>query len=473
MTIARTVAFGALAFSAARVGAQGTIAGTVYDSLTLHAPAAGATVVLVELSRYATTDAHGRFRLDGVPAGHYTLGFNVASLDALEVALPAISVEVADRGHSAVALATPSAATIYMLMCRAPLDRDTGIIIGRIRDVDDDMPLAGATISTDWTEVVFKGGRSATNRVYAAAKTDSRGRYLLCGVPAHVALDVSSEHDGFTAGPTSLTMDSSLIRRVDFSISRRDIAARAVSQDGLSQSHSASRGTASLRGTVLGGDGRPLAGAVVGIVGSSDSARTDTAGAFHLDRIPAGTRSVQARSIGLLPTTVSMDFATNAVRDTTLSLTHKAQTLAPVSVEGRAATSWMELSGFDTRRKQGLGAFMTEEEIARHNYLDMISILRSMRGVHVEYVRRSGLPPIPMPLVHGGTSLTNAYCIPNFFLDGAEVKVAGADDFDQLSSFLNPKLVRGIEVYSAPGTLPAQYDRSSTTGCGSIVIWTH
>ncbi len=402
MTIARTVAMGAFALGSARAAAQGTISGTVYDSLTSRSPVASATVVLVELNRYATADARGRFRLDSVPAGHYTLGFTFATLDALDLALPAISVEVVDGRRSTATLASPSAATMYARMCRTPRASDAGIIVGRVRDVDDHAPLAGAAITTDWMELTLKAGHAMSDRVRASARTDANGTYLLCGVPARVALDVSSEHDGFTAGPTSLTMDSSLIRRVDFSISRRDNAARAVSQDSLSQSHSATRGTVSLRGTVLGGDDRPLSGAAVGIVGSSDSARTDTAGAFHLSGIPAGTRSVQARSIGLLPTTVSMDFATNDVRDTTLSLTHKAQTLAPVTVAGRAATSWMELSGFETRRHQGLGAFATEEDIARHTYPDLISVLRTMRGLHVEYIRQMGMAPLPMPYLIGG-----------------------------------------------------------------------
>jgi hypothetical protein len=462
VSVARTVA------TAPRAGAQGTIAGIVYDSLTSHASIANATVVLIELSRYATTDAHGRFQIDSVPVGGYTLGFTFAALDALDLVLPAVPVAVLDGRRSTVTLASPSAETMYMRMCREPRDRDTGIIIGRVRDVDDHTPLAEATIRTDWAEFTLTAGRSASDRVRAAARTDARGTYLLCGVPARVPLDLSSELAGFTAGPTSLTMDSSLIHRVDFAISRRDSAARAVPAD-TSQSRSW-RGTASLRGVVLNSEGRPLRDAAVGIVGSSDSARTDAAGAFHLEGIPAGTRSVQVRSIGLLPTTVSMDFATNGARDTTLSMTHKTQALAAVTVAGRTATSWMELSGFETRREHGLGAYVTEQEIANHNFPDLISILRGVRGLHIEYIRGGGLGPLPMPYLRGGSG-TN--CIPNFFLDGAPYQVANAGDFDNLSGFIRPNLIRGIEVYSNLGSIPAQYDLTSSTGCGSIVIWTH
>ena len=472
MRIARTIATGAFALTAVRAGAQGSIAGVVYDSLTARGPLASATVVLVELSRYATTDARGRFRIDSIPAGRFSLGFTYAALDALDLSLATVPVEVVNGQRSAVTLASPSVATVYRRLCPGPRAPDTGIILGRVRDVDDHTPLAEATISTDWTEFTLTAGRSASGRVRAAARTDPTGLYLLCGVPMRVPLDVAGELAGFTAGPTSLTMDSSLIRRVDFTISRRDSAARAAAADDVLRSRPGLRGTASLRGVVLGGDGRPLRHAEIRVVGSPDSARTDDAGAFHIEGIPAGTRSVQARSIGLLPTTVSMDFATNGARDTTLSMTRKAQELSAVAVEGRAhATSWMELSGFETRRQHGLGAFVTEQEIAKHNFPDLISILRGVRGMHVVYVGK--IRPMPLPELLGASDFNGNYCVPNFFLDGAPYSVTTAADFDDLSALVRPNLIRGIEVYDNPGAMPAQFDRTSSTGCGSIVIWTH
>jgi hypothetical protein len=38
---------------------------------------------------------------------------------------------------------------------------------------------------------------------------------------------------------------------------------------------------------------------------------------------------------------------------------------------------------------------------------------------------------------------------------------------------VRPEAIKGIEVYANPGTIPAQFDMMSSTGCGSIVIWTH
>jgi hypothetical protein len=44
--------------------------------------------------------------------------------------------------------------------------------------------------------------------------------------------------------------------------------------------------------------------------------------------------------------------------------------------------------------------------------------------------------------------------------------------FADLSAMVRPETIKGIEVYAAAGMIPAQYDRSSSTQCGSVVIWT-
>jgi len=475
MTIARKIAIGAVVLSAARAGAQGSIAGIVYDSLSSHAPLATATVVLVETSRYATTDSRGRFRFDSVAAGHYTIGFTHAVVDSLDVALPLVPVDVDGRRRSTVNLFTPSMTTMLSRLCPGPRDPDTGVLIGRIRDVDDQAPLADAAVSTDWTEFTLTGMRPAGHRVGAAARSNARGVYRLCGVPTKVPLELVSERAGFTAGPVPLLLDDARIRHMDFAISKHDSAARRRS---LGDSATA-RGTASLRGMVLGTDRRPERGAVLGVLGTTDTARTDAAGAFRIPSIAAGTRAIQAKSIGLLPVTAAMDFATNGIRDTTLSMIARAPVLAADTVKGKASSIPSMDDGFETRRMRGLGSYVTAEQISRHNFSNIPDILRGLGSVRVECnaMKGSAMGCIPVPYLRGG-------CVPNVFLDGVEfvvTKVGGmkgtqppADPlrFEELSEIVRPEMIRGIEVYAGPGTVPAQYDRFSSTDCGSIMIWT-
>ncbi len=475
MTIARIIAFGTLALSATRAGAQGSIAGTVYDSLSTHAPLATATVVLVETSRYATTDSHGRFRFDSVADGHYTIGFTHAVVDSLDVALPLVRVDVDGRRRSTVNLFTPSMATMLSRLCPGPREPDTGVLIGRIRDVDDQTLLPGATISTDWTEFTLSGVRTVGHRVGAATSANASGVYRLCGVPTKVPLELVSERAGFTAGPMPLLLDDARIRRMDFSISMRDSAARRRA----SGDSEIARGTASLHGMVIGTDRRPVRDAVLGVFGTTDTARTDATGVFRIPSIAAGTRAIEAKSIGLLPVTAAMDFATNSVRDTTLWMIGRAPILAADTVKGKAPSIPSMDDGFETRRSHGLGSYVTAEQISRHNFSNIPDILRGVGSVRVECnaTRGSAMGCTPVPYLRGR-------CVPNVFLDGVEFVVTKMGDlkgmqppadparFEELSSIVRPEMIRGIEVYAGPGTVPAQYDRFSSTGCGSVVIWT-
>ena len=460
-----------------RAGAQGSIAGTVYDSLSTHAPLANATVVLVERSRYATTDARGHFQIDSVPDGHYTLGIMHPVLDSLDLTAPVVAVDVAGGHRTTVALFTPGSAAAYARICPDAYAAETGLIVGRVHDVDDKSPLADATVTTDWTEYTIAGGHVAGHRVRDTARTSRQGVYLLCGVPTAVPLDVQTELAGFSAGPTPLLLNDRLIGRLDFALSRRDSAARTVVLGDSATSAAGVPGTASLRGTVVGGDGRPMRDAVVRVMGTARSVRTDVAGAFHVEHIPAGTRTIEVRSIGLLPMTVSMDFATNAARDTTLSVSRQAQPLNPVAVNERGPTlSLIVNEGFYRRQKQGLGAYVTAQDIVRHGSSDLVSVLQGVRGVNVVYGSMGNASGItdPVPYLLGVSSVQGGgiHCLPNFFLDGAPFRVSGPADYRDLSAMVPPASIKGIEVHSSSGTMPIQYDLTSSTGCGSIVIWT-
>lgn len=478
MRLARALASAAVALNSARAGAQGSISGTVFDSLSTRAPLANATVVLVERSRYATTDARGHFQIDSVPDGHYTIGFMHPVLDSLDLTAPVVSVEVTGGRRATVALVTPGPAAFYARVCPGTYDIETGVVVGRVRDADDRSALADAAVSTDWTEFTITGGHAAGHRVRAVARTNRDGLYLLCGVPTTVQVDVLTDVAGFSAGPSPLLLNDRLIGRLDFSVSRRDSAARLTAfGDSAAVLSSGAAGTASLRGRVTGSDGRPLRDAVVGVLGTARLTRTNAAGTFFIDRIPAGTRTIEVRSIGLAPMTATMDFATNAVRDTTLSINRQAQVLKPMAIVGRtSAGSLMERQGFEKRRIQGMGAFVTEAEITRHGFSDLTEILEGVRGVRVVWggTGKTGGIAFPVPYLLGVSSVQagSIHCLPNFFVDGAQFRVTGMEDYGDLSAMLPPQWIKGVEVYSNPGAMPLQYDLTSSTGCGSIVIWT-
>jgi uncharacterized membrane protein YgcG len=348
MTASRANAVIALAlFAATRVAAgQASVEGRVFDSLSTRAPLADATIVLVERSRYATTDPQGRFRFDSVPAGRYSLGILHPVLDSFDLVLPTVSVEVAAGSSAHVELTIPSAATAYARGCQS-------------------------------------------RPAQVANKTDLVA-YL------RVARDCRV-----------------LARRAD------------------TQPDSGRRATASNNGSA-------------------------------------------------------------------------AQLMAPVTVlDTVRSMSLMAVDGFYERRSHGLGTFMTDADIQKHPRQRLAELFESVPGFHLEY----GTNGQPMAYMIGIGPGHNPYCIPTFFIDGVPYNLtlqasggsagggggsgrggggaggggpgggrsggpALSSPFNDLSVMIRPEMITGLEVYETSGVIPAQYDRTSSTGCGSVVIRT-
>jgi len=75
--------------------------------------------------------------------------------------------------------------------------------------------------------------------------------------------------------------------------------------------------------------------------------------------------------------------------------------------------------------------------------------------------------------MHSAIGLRSPFCTPSFFLDGAYFPLdVGVEPLQSLVAFAQTTNLKAIEVYSQVGTIPQRFDHSSTTGCGSVVIWT-
>ena len=118
---------------------------------------------------------------------------------------------------------------------------------------------------------------------------------------------------------------------------------------------------------------------------------------------------------------------------------------------------------------------MTEQDIKKHTFSDFIEVLRGLRGLQVNAA-------VSFPFLIGISDFNQVRCIPNVYLDGLAFPISmpgprgptpDYGSFQQLKGILYPEAIKGIEVYSNPGTIPAQFDLTSSTGCGSIVVWTH
>jgi hypothetical protein len=170
-------------------------------------------------------------------------------------------------------------------------------------------------------------------------------------------------------------------------------------------------------------------------------------------------------------------------RDTAVTAARASQALPAVVVRDSVRSlSPLALYGFEDRRRMGLGAFVTPEMMAKQHYESLPALLSTVRGVRVAYGNR-GEPAVYL------RGMVEPYCVPSIFLDGALFHLGGgpigSDPYSlttrsrslstalrDLHSIVPPWAVKAIEVYSNPGSTPAQFDYTSSTGCGSIVLWT-
>lgn len=365
-----------------------------------------------------------------------------------------------------VTLATPSPASLYASVCPGTREDETGLIFGRIRDVDDASALADANVGTRWTEFTWSASRRERHRVGAMARSNGSGLYVLCGVPLDVPLNLQARFGNQAAGPVLVTVDRRLVTRVDLAVSRTDTASRFVAPDDTTEATFSLFGSSALTGLVRDGAGRAVPNASIMISGTARVARTDSSGAFHVNGIPAGTRTVEFRAIGAEPTEAIIDFRSRARVDTTFIMNRTAQALAPVRVQvaPRRRTT-PDLEAYELRRLRGWGSYLTDEQIGKLTLPDLTAALAQIPGVHIEY----GTSGTPTPMLFGTRS---GKCIPNFFLDGAPFVVDRDHQFADLSAMIRPDNIRAIEVYKTPGFIPPQFDLMSSTACGSVVIWT-
>ena len=242
-------------------------------------------------------------------------------------------------------------------------------------------------------------------------------------------------------------------------------------------------GGSSITGRITTADGRPVPGARIVKSGTTDTARADSTGRYHLDRIPLGSHVFVVRQAGYQPVEMEVTFS----KDTSLTV--------DVPLEGAAAANADKLTrvGFLARQRaangQGGVTFMGPDDIAQRNVprtsqlFDHVTdvTMRSDGSVMVAYgwdrqcVMNVWLDGTRQTQVFGGTSAGGSRSTAGALRGSA----TGLDDLIQVGD------IAGIEVYPRPTRVPPQFQVSSTTqstgrtfetrtsDCGAIVIWSN
>ncbi len=420
---------------------QRAVLGTVYDSLA-HAPLRDADVWVRGSDRHAQTNGSGRFRLDSIAPGHYTLFVSHPGLDSAGLFTLAVPVDITGA-DSALSVATPSLSTLWRRRCGQELmmRSDSGLIFGFVQDAKTQAHLAGAGVLLQWLRIVQTGPTNVqTQPRQLTVKTDSTGTYYACGVATTMKTGLRAYAQRDSSGLVDL-----------------QLGARAVGRQDLTVALAPAREPAVLRGQATTLEQTPVWSGRVTVREGGTTVINDN-GTFTIRGVAPGTQWVSVQAIGRAPTGQAVDFRPGDTTWLPIALAPIPVVLAPVRVTGQQSRL---LADFEDRRRagSGLGYFRGESEIAGAG--SVRAVLTSMPSIYL--VRGQGntdfMALLPNPGVGG-----RGWCLAALYIDGF------LSDWDQVHIYKPQDLV-GVEIYPRAASAPVQYQQVAT-GCGVVLIWT-
>lgn len=431
---------------------DGILVGAVTDSVH-HRPLANASVALSGTPRRALTGLDGRFRFDSLPQGTYALSVSHPLLDTIGLDVASGPIDVTAGRVVAIGLSTPSRASIREALCpRSDPVQAPGLIAGRIRDADSDVPLVAGSVSLAYSELRVSPA-TGVRRIWHVrrAVVSASGRYVICGLPGRLrgTLQAARGADATDEVPVALDDDTLLLRSMT-------IGSSVAAGDTASAPHAA----ALLDGRVIAMDGQPVTGAVATVTGALAPGKTDARGEFSLRALSSGTRELSVRRVGYEPVTLPVELTRRETRSVLVTLSSSAPTLATVHVSA-AGESGLKRAGFVDRRAAGLGYYVTPamiDSLRPRALSDLLSTAPGLQvtttdwGTEVQSSRSS--------------ALMKDACV-NVFVDNTPWSSSMAGDLD---TAFPVKDVMAVEVYGG-NMVPSEFTVPGKS-CATVVVWT-
>ncbi|MEX0908693.1 MAG: carboxypeptidase regulatory-like domain-containing protein [Gemmatimonadaceae bacterium] len=402
----------------------------------------GATVGVLGPSRMTFTDSLGRFRIDSIPPGEYQVALFDPLLDTLALGVLSPPTRFAAGDTVELILAVPSQLAIVTAKCGMPRGEDDRALFGQILDAATEQPVAGAQVTLNWSDLTIgesTGVRSEPRR--RQAQSDERGYYRICGLPAELTAEAFVRRGADSTGRVQIVFGDALLGMATFMLP----GAGAVAAGDTVPGPAGGTATATVSGTVVDADGKPIGNAHVSVTAGRNAATTDSTGAFTLTGQPTGTHALVVRRLGYRPVEVAVNLTPLRTSEITVEMQQHVPVLAAVVIGARREAA-LDRIGFTQRKARGTGRYIERAAIESRNAHRLSNLLENIPNL-----RRPG---------DGFGGVCTFY-----WVDGVLWRGGTPEDF------IMPDEIEAIEVYTR-SFVPFEFQTQGYDRCTTVAIWT-
>jgi hypothetical protein len=454
--------------------ARGSLSGVVWDS-TRAAPLAGAAVSLSGTAFAGASDQAGRFAIDDLPAGVFTVVFDHPRLDSLGILPPSAEAEITAGNATQLDLAVPSTAAILLAACREEAETPGAVLSGMVSDRTRGMPIPGATVRIEWQEVERMTPPVRATTQWFDVLTDENGRYTACTIPIDETVRIRASLLTYRSDPAEVEFAEAAHRALDLTIdlpaavaaARSEVAGRAMEygaqgiQGILTERGSGSR-VQDAEITV-----RSLSGEVVA------SGVTNERGVFRLATPTPGRYLLSAETLGYGPLEgEAVDVLYGKLTVLEIQMVPEAVALEPLVATAEPRAYHLEVDGFYRRMETGQGKFMTPEVFEQRRPRMASDLLFGIPGVNIaEPTLGNGGRAV---YFRSGIRPDGSVCWPMIYINRMLVSPGGISSFAEpaaIDELVHAADVMAMEVYRSPVEIQPEFS-GENSGCGVIVLWT-
>jgi len=168
------------------LGRSGSIRGVVFDSIRGRG-LAGASVSVMGTRYRVRTRADGSFSIPAVPIGEHRVTFSHEDATEWQLGAPLARVTVTEGETASVELALPGFRSAARILCLGSGREAESVLLGILTDPSGE-GVGSAHLDFEWEE---KRANGQTYEMTQEVLTGSDGRFVVCTIPAEVAVRAS------------------------------------------------------------------------------------------------------------------------------------------------------------------------------------------------------------------------------------------------------------------------------------------